>query len=249
MEYSALLVGVSYELFDYLKTTLMDGAVEVSYALTITEGVREFVRKPYQLIIVDLQDIQHRNRYELLTALRQARFVPIMALMDSGGPEEAARILDFGVDICMPANIDPLLIRKHAKALIRRYTSYNHYDQPESIDIAPFQCGDIYIDSMRRTVQVCNEPVEMRPREFSLLLYFMRNPRIVLTSEQICDRAWGNEGSYGQGISGPVALLRRAIEPDPEHPIYIETIWRVGYRFTAHKSETCDKCHNRDGVM
>ena len=91
--------------------------------------------------------------------------------------------------------------------------------------------------------------MELRPREFALLLYFMRNPGIVLTAEQICDRAWGNEGSYGQGVSGPVALLRKAIEADPEHPVYIETIWRVGYRFTAHKSETCGGWRSGESVM
>lgn len=102
--------------------------------------------------------------------------------------------------------------------------------------------GDFFIDPARRIVEVCGRLVNLRPREFSLLLYFMRNPHIVLTSEQICEHAWGMEGSYNQGVAHPIRLLRKAIEPDPPKPIYIETVHRVGYRFTACKVETCDMC-------
>ncbi len=242
MSYRALAVGIAFELYEYLNDYLMGGDAEIVYAPTVTQGIRMFAEHSYHLIMIDLQNIQRRNRIELLIGLRKARFVPILALMDMESTDEAARMLDYGVDVCLPRTMPPLLIRKYAKSLIRRYTAYNHYDQPESVEAAPFRVGDIYIDPLRHTVQVRNEPVDLRPREFALLLYLMQNPGIVLSSEQICDRAWGNEGSYGQGVSGPIALLREAIEPNPHQPIYIETVRRVGYRFTARKSETCDKC-------
>ena len=127
-------------------------------------------------------------------------------------------------------------------AQLRRYLVYNHYDEPGHAEAAPFQVGDIFMDPPRRIVEVRGQKVSLRPREFAMLLYFMRNPHITLTSEQICEKAWGMEGSYSRGVSHPIRVLRTAIEPDPENPIYIETVYRVGYRFTAHKSETCDKC-------
>ena len=89
-------------------------------------------------------------------------------------------------------------------------------------------------------VKVRGQPVNLRPREFSLLLYFMRNINIVLTAEQICEHAWGMEGSYNRGVSGPIAILRKMIEPDTANPRYIETVSRIGYRFTAYHSEICD---------
>lgn len=75
-----------------------------------------------------------------------------------------------------------------------------------------------------------------------MLLYFMRNPDIVLTSEQICSQAWGMEGSYDHGVAQPIRLLRQAIEPDPGNPIYIKTIYRLGYYFSSNIVETCDFC-------
>ena len=85
--------------------------------------------------------------------------------------------------------------------------------------------------------------------EFLLLHYFMRNPRIVLSTEQICDHAWGNEGSYANGVSGPIAILRKAIEPDPTHPVYIQTVKSMGYCFTGIHVETCDKCRDSVGAL
>lgn len=108
-------------------------------------------------------------------------------------------------------------------------------EQKKLADAIPIQSGDLYIDPTRRIVRVRDKEVSLRPREFSLLWYFVQNPRDVLTAEQICEHAWGMEGSYNRGIAQPIRLLRQAIEPDPEHPIYIETVRRVGYRFTAYK--------------
>ena len=102
--------------------------------------------------------------------------------------------------------------------------------------------GDVYKRQARRIVMVQGRSVDLRPREFSLLLYFMQNPKIVLTAEQICEHAWEMEGSYNRGVSGPIALLRKGIEPDISNPCYIETIPRIGYRFTAYRDETCDDC-------
>lgn len=145
-----------------------------------------------------------------------------------------------GVDICISSKQAPFLIADIILSQLRRYTEYNHFNNPENAEAASFQAGDIFIDPPRRMVKVRGQSVNLRPREFSLLLYFMRNINIVLTSEQICEHAWGMEGSYKRGVSGPIAILRKIIETDPTCPRYIETVSRIGYRFTAYHSEICD---------
>lgn len=98
---------------------------------------------------------------------------------------------------------------------LRRYTEYNHFNNPENAETAPFRAGDIFIDPPRHMVKVRGQSMNLRPREFSQLLYFMRNINVVLSAEQICERAWGMEGTYNQGVSQPVRLLWQAIEPNP----------------------------------
>jgi len=242
MKYEVLAIGISQELHQSLKSELAEADAALILAMDIGDGIRLLSKRPFSLVITDLQELEQKKQIELLAGLRRMRYAPILALIDYQDSDLFARALDDGADVCQPLDLAPRLVSKQAKALLRRYTSYNHRDQPEAPETIPFQCGDIFIDPLQRIVRVQNCPVEMRPREFRLLLYFMRNPHIVLTAEQICEHAWGMEGSYDQGVSQPVRLLRQAIEPDPKHPIYIETVRRVGYRFTAHKAETCDKC-------
>ena len=82
----------------------------------------------------------------------------------------------------------------------------------------------------------------MRPREFSLLLYFMEHPDVILSADHICTNAWDMEAGYDRGISQPIYLLRQAIEPNPEKPVYIRTVHRLGYRFTPESVEKIETC-------
>lgn len=148
-------------------------------------------------------------------------------------------MVQIGADMCISGNPPHTAIANHAYAQLRRYTEYNHYNDPAGAETAPFRVGDIYIDPARQEAKVCGQPVSLRHREFSLLLYFMRNPGIVLTAGQICENAWGME--YAQPIDRAIHELRKQIETNPRQPCYIQTVHRVGYRFTAYSSETCER--------
>ena len=143
--------------------------------------------------------------------------------------------VEAGADICLDSNLPPPVISILLWAQLRRYTAYNHFDAPET---APFQIGDIGIDPSRHLVWVSGKQVALYPREFSLLLCFMRNPRRILNQDQICKYAWKKE--YPQDVAPSIHMLRKKIEPDPANPIYIKTVYRVGYRFTGNSVETCD---------
>lgn len=202
----------------------------------------------FHLLIADLDYLRSIQQSDWLTGIRRNSFVPVIILSDT--PEKDIKgMVQLGADICISGKWPCAMIADFAYAQLRRYTEYNHYTWPSGAEISSFQVGDIFIDPARREVEVRGQPVSLRPREFSLLLYFMRNPKIVLTSEQICEHAWEMEGSYNRGVSGPVALLRKAIEPDIAHPRYIETIPRIGYRFTAYLDETCDDCSSSVGLL
>ena len=250
MEHNALAIGLPNKVLAELK----DRIFRYHYRLHFTESftVREagwlLGQQTFHLLIADLDYLRSMQQSDWLSRIRRNSFVPVVVLSDT--PEEDVReLVHFGADMCISGKWPCSLIADLAYAQLRRYTEYNHYSDPGGVEVSAFQIGDIFIDPARRTVEVCGQPVSLRPREFSLLLYFMRNPKIVLTSEQICEHAWEMEGSYNRGVSGPVALLRKAIEPDIANPRYIETIPRIGYRFTAYHDETCDDCSSSVGLL
>lgn len=241
MEYSVLTIGVSQELYRLLQLELAAIDGKIVAALGVEDGVKLFAECSISMVVADLRTLEKHNRVELLAGLRRTRFIPIFAIADYSDTELVGRMLDCGVDVCQARETPPILLAKQAKAILRRYTAYNHFDQLAAPETAPFQLGDIFIDPLRRTVQVRDEPVDLRPREFALLLHFMRNPTIVLTTGQIREHAWGREEGYDYSVGQAVSELRKQIEADTSCPVYIQTVYRVGYRFTAHKSETCDR--------
>ena len=69
-------------------------------------------------------------------------------------------------------------------------------------------------------------------KEFDLLAHFARHPGIVYTRAQLLDQVWGyGHDGYGHTVNSHINRLRAKIEPRPSQPIYIATVWGVGYRF------------------
>lgn len=241
MEYRALTVGLTDELFSSIQAMLTSRNLRLTPSLTVQDAEHMLDQQTSHLLIVDLEYLRRIGQYDWLTRIRRITYIPVIVLSDN--PEQDTNpMMELGADICVYGKGSYPMIAGLAFAQLRRSTEYNQKCIPVNTENPAFRVGDIFIDPARRMVEVCGRPVCLRPREFSLLLYFMRNPNIVLTSEQICEEAWGMGGSYNRGVAQPIRLLRLAIEPNPNEPIYIETVRLVGYRFTAHRVETCDNC-------
>ena len=242
-EYTALTLGLTDELFFGIQSLLSMYKLRLLPSLTAKDSSQLLSNQMFHLLIVNLEYLKSVRQVDWLAGVRRISFVPLIVLSDV--PEKDIHsMIQLGVDICAPSNGPCSVIADIAISLLRRYTEYNHYNGPGSIEVSAFRVGDIFIDPPRRIVEVRGQKVNLKHREFSLLLYFMRNPNIVLSSEQICEHAWGMTHGYNNGVAHPIYLLRKYIEPDPEEPIYIQTVHRAGYRFTPNYVETCDICHN-----
>lgn len=237
MEYWALAVGITDKLRQYLQAQLGEYDLQIETIATIHEAGCKLSKKAFHLLIVDLNYLRSIGQTGWLGRVRRTSYLPVVVL--SRDPEQDVNeVVEYGADLCIASEQSFSVIADLVYAQFRRYIAYNHYKTPVSMAVAAFQIGDIYVDPARRTVDVHGKLVNLRPREFSLLLYFMRNPNIVLTAEQICENAWGIEGGYERDVSRPIYALRRAIEFDPQNPVYIQTVYRVGYRFAVKEQRT-----------
>lgn len=238
MAYNALTIGLPDELFTALQSLTAQHNLALTASFTVQAAGRLLGQQAFHLLIVDLDYLRSIRQIEWLINIRRISFVPVIVL--SSTPEQDVNsMVQFGADMCISGKHPYSMIVNLAYAQLRRYTEYNHYNDPASAETAPFRVGDIYIDPARQEATVCGQPVSLRHREFSLLLYFMRNPGIVLSAGQICENAWGME--YTQPIDRAIHELRKQIESNPRQPCYIQTVHRVGYRFTAYSSETCER--------
>jgi DNA-binding response OmpR family regulator len=93
--------------------------------------------------------------------------------------------------------------------------------------------GDLEIDPERRIVTVVGRPMELTPTEFDLLTVLARHPGRVFSRMELLERVQGYayEG-YERTIDAHVKNIRQKIEEDPRRPLYILTVYGVGYKFS-----------------
>jgi len=94
---------------------------------------------------------------------------------------------------------------------------------------------DLEINSFSRRVYLNGIEVDLRLKEFEVLLYLAQHMNIVLTKEQIYQTVWKDNlaDTFYNTVAVHVMKIRGKIEKDVDNPRYIETVWGVGYRFRA----------------
>ena len=152
---------------------------------------------------------------------------PLPILMLTARDEDVDKILglELGADDYMTKPFNPRELVARVKAILRR----GERGQPGSSGV--FHLGDLVVDPARREVSVKGQPVELRTQEFDLLIVFAEHKGLVLTREQLLEKAWGYE-YYGlsRTVDVHVGHLRRKLSDSSTR---IETITGVGYKLVV----------------
>ena len=93
--------------------------------------------------------------------------------------------------------------------------------------------GDLVIDVPSREVRVAGETASLTPKEFDVLVTMATAPRRVFSRAQLLEQVWDSSPDYQDPatVTVHVGRLRQKLEPDPDQPRWITTVWGVGYRF------------------
>ena len=113
-----------------------------------------------------------------------------------------------------------------------------HYDCSDIPGkLASYHIGALEIDADKRTVMVNNIEIELTHIEFEILYLLANSPGRIYSKEQIYDIVWQEpySGDYNIVMSH-IHHIREKIEDDPSKPIYIQTVWGIGYRFNKNLS-------------
>ncbi|MEZ4661005.1 MAG: response regulator transcription factor [Caldilineaceae bacterium] len=182
------------------------------------------------LILLDIM-MPEMGGYDFIRIYRQESRTPIICL--TAKIEESDKVvgLELGADdyITKPFGMRELLAR--IRAVLRRV-------QPDPLDgvstAEVLRVADVVLDRATYAVTVAEQPVNLTPSEFELLAALMRTPGRVFSRMELLDHLPGEafEGAE-RTIDVHIRHLRSKIEPDAKNPRYIETVFRVGYKFCA----------------
>jgi two-component system, OmpR family, KDP operon response regulator KdpE len=225
-----LVVDDEPQLTRVLRRSLSSHGYEVQVASDGDEALTTFNAWKPDVVITDLA-MPNMSGLELCRRLRASSSVPVIVLSAKGEERVKVEALDAGADdyVTKPFGVDELLAR--VRVVLRRPRLA---EGPEERAIL---LGDFRVDLASRSVTVREEEIHLTPKEYELLLYFIRHPDKVLTHRVLLGALWG--GDYVEQteyLRVFVGHLRRKIEPDPAHPRYILTEPWTGYRFNASPS-------------
>jgi DNA-binding response OmpR family regulator len=180
------------------------------------------------LMVLDVM-LPGLDGFEVCRRVRSRSNIPILMLTARG--EEIDRVLglEIGADdyLTKPFSLREFLAR--VRALLRRSDPGAADSQQRSGTLVS---GDLKVSEIERRAWRDSEQLRLRPREFDLLAFMVRNRLIALTRRQILDGVWGSD-FYGdeRTVDVHVRALRELIEDDPQAPTRIVTVRGVGYRF------------------
>ena len=176
------------------------------------------------LIVLDIM-LPEVDGFEVCRQIRVGSDVPIIMLTARDDDIDKIVGLELGADDYLTKPFNPRELVARVKAILRRSERSNRKE--EAIHL-----GDIRIDPASREVTVAGEAVELRTKEFDLLLAMAQNRGIVLSREQLLNLVWGYD-FYGQTrtVDVHVAHLRKRLVGSQQ--VRIDTITGVGYKLVG----------------
>jgi len=184
-------------------------------------------------IVLDIM-LPGLDGFEVCRILRREMSVPILMLTARDDEVDKIVGLEVGADdyLTKPFSMRELLAR--VKALLRRV----HLIREElaakggEVGAEKLTFGDLTLDLSRGEALRSGQPLHLKPKEYELLVFLVRNRGLVLSRALILERVWGWDYVGGsRTVDVHVRWLREKIEPDPGHPTRIVTVRGVGYRF------------------
>ena len=222
-----LVVDDEPQLIRVLRTGLKSRGYEIRAAADGLAGFEMFTDWHPDLVITDLA-MPNVDGLELCRRLRAISQVPIIVLSAKGEEKTKVAALDIGADdfVTKPFGIDELLAR--VRASLRRATAPSINEAAQTV----LDSGDFHVDLEAREVKVRGKEIHLTPKEFELLIYFIKHSGKVLTHRTLLSAIWGgNYVEQNEYLRVFVGNLRKKIEPDAAAPRYIVTEPWIGYRF------------------
>jgi len=179
------------------------------------------------LIVLDL-GLPQMDGLDVTRELRKFSNVPVIML--TARTEESDKLvgLELGADDYLTKPFSPKELVARIRALFRRQEQY----QEKPAD--RLQAGDLTLDLLRMQVSAPGRSIEaLTPTEFELLAALAGQPGRVFTRAQLLNAIHGVAfESYERAIDAHIKNIRRKIETDPRQPLYIQSVYGVGYKFT-----------------
>jgi two-component system alkaline phosphatase synthesis response regulator PhoP len=221
-----LVVDDDRHIVDLVQLYLERDGYQVLVAYDGLEALKLARQRRPDLIVLDLL-LPEVDGLDVCRILQTESDVPIIMLTAKTTEEDKLIGLELGADDYVTKPFSPRELVARVRAVLRR-VGQEAPQGPTEIRFA-----DLVIDRRSHEVRVRGEVVSLTPTEFRLLEVLAREPGRAFTRLELLDRVFGYDfEGFERTIDVHVKNLRKKIERDPRQPIYVQTVYGVGYKFS-----------------
>lgn len=178
------------------------------------------------LIVLDLM-LPGLDGLDLCRILRAEANIPIIMLTARSTEDDKLLGLDLGADDYLTKPFSPRELVARVRTVLRRMGK-----QPGDEPATTLVWGALCLNINQHTVTLAEQPIPLTPKEFRLLETLMREPGRVFNRVELLEKAFGLDyDGLERTIDVHIRNLRQKIEPNPNQPVYVQTVFGVGYRF------------------
>ncbi|RMF80400.1 MAG: DNA-binding response regulator [Chloroflexi bacterium] len=230
MSETILIVDDEQNIIDLAKMYLEQDGYNTSSATDGVTALDMILNTAPSLVVLDLM-LPEMDGWEVCRRVRAQSDVPIIMLTARNDDIDKIVGLELGADDYLTKPFNPRELVARIKAILRRAESRSAAAANESSAAdQPLTIGNLAIYPQQRTVTVDGKPIDLRMKEFDLLLKLAENRNIVFKREKLLEIVWGYDfAGETRTVDVHVAHLRHKLKGMTPQ---IETVWGVGYKLT-----------------
>ena len=183
------------------------------------------------LIILDWM-LPHVDGLDICRVLRAESQIPIIMLTAKAAEEDMLLGLDQGADDYLTKPFSPRELIARVRVVLRRSSQ-----QADDLSEGELSIGPFMVDFRSHEVRLHGELVDLTPKEFKILETLMREPGRVFSRLELVKRVFGMDyEGFERTVDVHIMNLRKKIEPHPNEPVYLQTVYGVGYKFRREET-------------
>lgn len=222
-----LIIEDELKIEQIIQAYLVKEGFEVQAASNGVEGLEKIKEFKPDLIILDLM-LPELPGEQVLTTVRQTSEIPVIILSAKGSEDERIFGLNIGADDYLVKPFSPRELVARVNAHLRRAKTGN----TATATNFSFNHKLLLIDQAKHEVYLNGQPVNLTPTEFKILKLLSQTPGRVFTRSQLVEQVQGYSYSgFDRTIDSHIKNLRQKIELNPDEPLFILTVFGLGYKF------------------
>ena len=190
-------------------------------ALSYKEGYSAFLRGGFNLVLLDIS-LPDKSGAAFCSEIRKTSEIPAIFITANDTEQDIIKGFQLGCDdyISKPFSIE--VLKQRVGAVLRR---------TGVVEKDVFQSGDIIVDYKMMSVNKAGLPVKLTTTEYRLLEMLVKNNGQVLTRQLLLEKLWDLASNFvdENALSVNIRRLRQKLESDPKNPVYIITVFGIGY--------------------